>query len=216
MDHQRQPGGVGDLERDVERHGAGIPRCMHADAHLDAADRVAIGARDLHRVDRRHQPEIAALADHHAFREAVDAGEGDVDERDDAHRRRLDHMFEEAGIVAGPGASRVDERRAAAAREPQGIDAERRAAPIDMGVEIDEAGRDDIARDVAQLCAVQPIADRRDPAVGEADVGDAIDPLRGVDDAAALEDEIVFHRPTPALPARLATLSFGGGASSTT
>ena len=59
----------------------------------------------------------------------------------DADRRRLDHVAAEAVEVAGPGAAGIDEGGdAAAARQKLGLDAERRAAPIDMGVQVDQPG----------------------------------------------------------------------------
>ena len=54
---------------------------MQADANLDADDRVAIGVGDLDRFGRRHQPEVAALADHDAPGESVDPGERYVEDR---------------------------------------------------------------------------------------------------------------------------------------
>ena len=134
---------LGDLERDVERHGPRILRRVEADPDFDAADRVAVRQRDLDRVDRRHEPEVAALSHHHPLGKAVNAGKGDVEKGDDPNRRRPDHMFEKARIIARPGAARIDERRAAPSRENERIDAERRAAPIDMRVKVDQPRRDD-------------------------------------------------------------------------
>ena len=105
-------------------------------------------------------------------------------------------MLAEAGEVAGPGAAGVDRGGdAAVAAELVGVDAERGAAPIDMGVQVDQAGRDDEARDVAHIGArvVKPVADLRDLAGGEGDIGDPVEILRRVDDAPALEDEVVGH-----------------------
>jgi hypothetical protein len=65
-----------------------------------------------------------------------------------------------------------------------------------MGVQVDQAGADDKARHVADIGAVtrlQVRPDLRDLAGGEGDVGDAVEVLRRVDDAPALEDEIVGH-----------------------
>ena len=56
-------------------------------------------------------------------------------------------MLAEAGEIARPGAAGIDAGRdRARAGEIVGVDAERGAAPIDMGVEVDEAGRDDPVR----------------------------------------------------------------------
>ena len=115
---------------------------------------------------------------------------------EDAHRAALDDMLAEAGEIARPGAAGVDAgRNRAAAREVLGVNAERRASPINVSVQIDEAGRDDEARHVAHLGAVgfEALADCRHLSAGEGDVGDAVEILRGVDDATVAEDEIESH-----------------------
>ena len=85
-----------------------------ADPHLDADDDVAVGVGDLDRLARRHQPEIAAFADHDPPRKGEDAGEGDVQIGEDARLAPLDHMLAEAEEIAGPGAAGVDHGRDAA------------------------------------------------------------------------------------------------------
>jgi hypothetical protein len=133
--HHRHADFVRDLERDVERHGARAARGASADADLDADDDVAIGVGDLHRIDRRHQPDLLALADHHPRREGVDAGEGDVEISEDAHRAALDHVLAEARKVAGPGAAGIDGGgHARPAAEIFRVDAERGPAPVDVGM----------------------------------------------------------------------------------
>ena len=67
-----------------------------------------------------------------------------------------------------------------------GVDAKRCPAPVDMRVEIDQAGRHDAAGHVSVSRGRKSVADRGDLAVGEGDVGDPVDPLRGVDHAAIL------------------------------
>ncbi len=97
-------------------------------------------------------------------------------------------MLAEAVEVAGPGAAGIDEGRdAARARDQLGLDAERGAAPVDMGVQVDQARRDDLARDVARVLARQVVADGGDLAAGEGDVGHPVERLRGIDHAAALQ-----------------------------
>ena len=86
-------------------------------------------------------------------------------------------MAAKALEVAGPGAAGVDRRRdAARSAELLGVDAERGAAPVDMGVQVDEARRHDVAGDVAHISALtrQPVAERRHPAIAEGDVGDPV------------------------------------------
>ena len=106
-------------------------------------------------------------------------------------------MLAEAGEVAGPGAAGVDRGGdAAGAAELLGVDAERGAAPIDMGVQVDQAGRDDEARDVAHIGARR----RSSPSPTFATLPPekatsvtAVEILRRIDHAPALEDEVVGH-----------------------
>ena len=111
MGHQRHADRVSDLERYVERHRAGATGRMGADAHLDADDNVAIGVRDLDRIQRRQQADFLALSDHHASRIGKDAGEGHVQIGKDTHRAGLDHMLAETRKVPGAGAAGVNRRR---------------------------------------------------------------------------------------------------------
>src|SRR4029453_5061775 len=100
MRHHRHPDFLGDLERDIERYGARAARSARADPDLDADDDVAIGIGDLHRIDRCHQPQLLALADHHPRRERVDSGEGDMEIGEDAHFAALDHMLAKSREIA--------------------------------------------------------------------------------------------------------------------
>jgi hypothetical protein len=62
-------------------------------------------------------------------------------------------MLQEPQAIARPCATRVDQRRASAASETERIDPKRRAAPIDMSMQVDEARRDDEAANVLDLRA---------------------------------------------------------------
>ena len=198
MGHQRQAGFLGDVEGNMERHHPGIGACRLADAHLDAQHQVLVLPRDTHGFTRIDQPHVGALAHHHGLREGKDAGEGDVEIRKDSNGRGLDHVLAEAVEIAGPGAAGIDEGGdAAGARQQLGLDTQGRAAPVDMGVQVDQAGRDDLAFDVARVGPSEPVADRRDLAAGEGDVGHLVDALRGIDEPAAFENQIVhftIHR----------------------
>ena len=142
--HQRHAGFVRHLQRNVERHRARVAGSAAPDAHLDADDHVAIGIGHLHRADRVHQPQLLALTDHDAVGEGVDAGMRHVQVGQDAHLARLDHMLAEAGEIAGTGAARIDcSRHARGAAELLCIDPERGGAPVDVGVQVDQAGRYD-------------------------------------------------------------------------
>ncbi|GMO90059.1 hypothetical protein BwSH17_77590 [Bradyrhizobium ottawaense] len=198
MRHQGHADLVGNLERNVERHHPRRARGMQADAHLDADDDIAVGIGHLGRLDRIHQPQFLALADHDPVREAEDAGMRHVQISKDADLARLDHMLAEAGEIAGSGAASVDRRGdAGEAAELLGIDAERGAAPIDMGVEIDQPRRHDELRDVAHLGArvgLEGAADRRHLAAGKGDIGHGIELLGGVDHPPPAQDQVERHR----------------------
>src|SRR5579883_749832 len=96
--------------------------------------------------------------------------------------------------IAGPGAAGIDEGGGAAAPgQRRRVDAERGPAPIDMGVEVDEAWSDDVASRIPHDCArgrPKIGSDADNAAIGEGDIGDPVDPLARIDDAAAFEDEI--------------------------
>jgi hypothetical protein len=63
-----------------------------------------------------------------------------------------------------------------------------------MRVQVDQPGRDHVALHVANFrCIAQIVADLGDLAARECHVGDAVDTLRRVDDAPALQDQIVGH-----------------------
>src|ERR1700733_2459223 len=116
--------------------------------------------------------------------------------REDAHRAALDDVFAEAGEIARPRAAGVDAgRNPAAAREVFGVNAERCASPINVRVQVDEAGRDDEARHVADFGAFgfEALSYFRHLSAGEGDVGYAVKILRGVDDPTVTEDEIEGH-----------------------
>ena len=105
------------------------------------------------------------------------------------------------GKLPAPGAARVDEGGdAAGPRHDVGIDAERGAAPVDVGVEVDEAGRDDEAGDVADFgsgVGRQALAEGGDLASGKGNVHHAVEALRRVEHAAAAEDQFGFHVSLP-------------------
>jgi hypothetical protein len=150
--HQRQARFLRHLQRDVEWRGPRIAARNTADANLDSHDGVAIGLSDLDGIQRADEPHVAALPHHDAPREGKDAGERNVQVSQDACLARFDDVFEKAPVIAGAGAPRVDERcHAAAPCQKIGIDAQRRAAPVDMPMQIDEAGRDDPVCDIVDF-----------------------------------------------------------------
>ncbi len=197
MRHQRHTEFLGNLERHIERCRAGRAGRMHADAHLDADDDVAIGVRHAHRVRRCHQAHVLALADHDRVGERIDAGEGDVQVGEDAHARRLDDVLAEAREVAGAGTARIDRgRHAGDAAKLVGADAERRAAPVNVRVQIDQARGDDVFRGIAHDrlgASRQSRSHLGDLAGSEAHIAHHVELLRRVDDPAAFENEIEVH-----------------------
>src|SRR5205085_6102295 len=65
-----------------------------------------------------------------------------------------------------------------------------------VGVDVDEARCDDLPARVNRFGSVRRYIgiDRRDPAAGDCDVADRVEPERGIDDAPALDDQIVGRR----------------------
>src|SRR5262249_20164086 len=130
---------------------------------------------------------------HHRPAEGEDAGERDVEISENPHRRGLDHMAAEPGEVAGTGAAGIDQSGGAAAPgDGASVDAERGAAPVDVGMQIDQPWADKKAGDVADLAGpIEPLADRGDLAAGEGDVALGIDALAGIDQMPAAQDEVM-------------------------
>jgi hypothetical protein len=206
MGHHGHADLLGDLDGDIERHGSRRAGGVKPDPDLDPDDEVAICIRDLRAVDRVHERELAAFADHHPLVEAVDAGMRDVQVGEDAHLGGLDDVLAKAHPVAGAGRAGIDGRRdAAPPAELLRIDAERGAAPINVGVQVDEPRRHDEPGHVADVRAARSVETRPDPgdiAGLERDVGDGVELLRRVQHPAALQNEIVWqtHPPLLAVP----------------
>ena len=121
-----------------------------------------------------------------------------MQQRDDARPRRLDHVAAQAlerrrarGADVEPG------RRAASQQELVGVDAVVRDALVDVHVQVDEARHDEQPAHVQPLRARQLRPDLGDAPTRHAEVGDAIEPGRGIEQAAAGEHEVVAHAITP-------------------
>ncbi len=120
-----------------------------------------------------------------------------------ADRRRLDDVAAESGEVAGPRASGIDQGGGAAAPGDGGsIDADRGATPIDVGVKIDQPGRDEKTADVAGVARrlIEALADRDDFACGKSKVASGVDPLRRIDEMSAAQNEIKHGFPFSVSP----------------
>src|SRR5690554_4714773 len=98
-------------------------------------------------------------------------------------------MPAETEKVARTGAARVNEGGGTAARcQLVGTDAKRRAAPIDVAVQVDQARRDEAVRGIDDLPGVlgrNLRLHRHHTAVGKGDVALAVDAGCGIDDASA-------------------------------
>src|SRR6202011_5830905 len=108
--HQRHADLLGDLKRDFERHDSRGARGIAAYSHLDADDEVAVELRHPDGVDRIHQPDLLALADHDPMRVAEDAGVRDMQIGENTDLARLDHVLPEAREITRAGAAGVDRR----------------------------------------------------------------------------------------------------------
>ena len=197
--HHRQVELLGDLDREFEREHAVALAGVAADPDLDADDQVAVLLGDLEAFARIEQADVAAFADHHRLREGEDAGEGDVEIRQDADRRGLDDVGAKAVEVAGPGAAGIDQGGGARA---QGhwlrLDAEAGAAPVDVGVQVDQPRHHEAAvggHDLTRLAGIDRRLDGGDLAVLERHVPPLVAALGGIDHPPASDHQIV-HQPS--------------------
>jgi len=121
----------------------------------------------------------------------------DVQIGENADLARLDHVLAKPCEIARAGAAGVDRRGdAGSAAEFFGIDTERGAAPIDVGVQIDQAGSDDVTRYVAHVgtrIGLEPVSDHGHLAGGKGDIRHGIELLGRVDHPAAAQDQIESH-----------------------
>ena len=200
MTHHRQAGGIRHFQRDFQRGGALAAAGGHADPHLDAANDIAVFLDRVQAGFGMQQAEIGAFADHYHLGEGEDAGKRDVDIADDVHVRRLDDMPAVAVEIRWARRAGIHQRRAGCRqRIGIGFDADAGVAGIDVGVQVDQAGRHHLAGNVAGVTAFQPVTDGGDLAVVKRDVGDAVDILSGIDDATALQHQIM-HATVSLLP----------------
>jgi hypothetical protein len=148
------------------------------------------------------EPDVLRLTDHDRMAEGVDAGERDVEKGEDAHRRAVDDVVLETGEVAGAGSADVQERRRAAPPcDLLGVHPDRSTTPIDVGVQVHEAGGHDPPAHVPHgrcLGGGKIGRDGRHFAVGEGDVTDVVEILSRIDHPASLEQQIVaWHGARP-------------------
>ena len=139
----------------------------------------------------------------------------DVDEGQHARARAIDDARLEVLEVPPARPAGIGHRRDAnAERETVGIHAVvagiragLAGAGVDVGVDVDQAGRDVQPRDVNRLAGLGRVdfrRDERDLAGGDRHVADGVDAVPRVDDVAAAQEEVVLRR-------RLRPAGGGGG-----
>src|SRR5207249_3899749 len=141
----------------------------------------------------------AALADD--VRVRGEPGLADVEEWDDLGGAARDDVTREAAEGGRARASGVDDRRDSGMHAGQvGVD----AGPVDpledVGVEVDQAGRDELAAHFEgprRLGGGDLRRDARDDAVLHRDVENPVEPRRWIQHVAAPEHEIVHSWPPP-------------------
>jgi hypothetical protein len=113
---------------------------------------------------------------------------------------RLDDMPAETVEGAGAGTAGVDKGGGSAApRHFNGIDPERSAAPIDVGVEVDQPGHDEEPAHIHNLGpdALQFAPDLGHLSVCKGYVGYSIAAARRIDNAPILKDQVCHLLPAP-------------------
>jgi hypothetical protein len=167
------------LEIVVSHHVVRQPR-------LDADDHVAMA-----RNRPAHQGDIGAV-EVHQLPVGHDAGSRDIDEHAPQVRRGLGDGYRFIDAV-GALRSRIDEGGHAV------LETQLRAALAagGMGVDVDQTGDHDLAARIDDFRGAfrrNVGFQRGNPAAGNGHVADRVDPERGVDDAPALDDQIVGRR----------------------
>src|SRR5438552_801045 len=193
VDHERQPSRGRGLKGRAEGESGVAARLLARQSDFHAADEVAVGLDGLEGLGPVDEADVLELAD----LGAQHAGTADVEERENARFRHLDHVLAEPGERERPRRARVDDGGGAGRQTVRiRLDAVVRGAVVDVDVEIDEAGCHEEASGVDDLLA------RARPEVlaesGHAPVGEPNVPRRGgpecrVDDGPALDQ----HRRGP-------------------
>jgi hypothetical protein len=143
MGHQGQVHGVRRLERQFQSPEAEVAGDEAADANLHADNAVAISFDLFDATVHRQHGGCGGFANLHVLVETKNTGERDVEEGENAVGRVRHHVVAKAVVVARAGAARIDHcRESRASRDHPGIDAEGGGLVIDVGVDVDEAGRD--------------------------------------------------------------------------
>ena len=193
VDHERQVDVVGQLARQLQRADAGAAGGVLVDARLDAEDDVAVLVDHLRR--ERH---VAIVEIRQLPGRPDQANRGDVEQRKGANLVGLDHVAAEAGEVVGAGAADVEPGGdAGAGGDRIGVDAPVGRAPVDVGVEIDQARRDVLTAGVMHLRGCRLVDagfDGGDLSILDGDVELARIPGTRIDHFAARNQQIVCWR----------------------
>src|SRR5205807_10165506 len=195
VDHERQPGRGRGFEGRAERQSGVAAGLLARQSYLHAVDEVAVGLDGLERLGPVDEADVLQLAD----LAAQHSGAADVEEREDARFRHLDHVLAEPGERERPRRARVDDGGGAGRQTVRiRLDAVVRGAVVDVDVEIDEAGCHEEAPGIDDLLArdgPEILAEGGHASVGEPNVPQRGGPERGVDDGPALDQ----HRRGPTL-----------------
>ena len=193
MHHDRQARGIGCLPGFLQHLHVVRQLVMNAvDAHFDREDPIAMLVDDTNGrcgIDQRHV-EVQLVA--------VIPDDRDIQHRVDAKRRRVDDELSKAEEGVGAGRSRVDGRRDAGWKSDR-IRIHRNGipVPVEVRVHVDQPGGHQLAASVEHLASPGGRNVRRDGgdlSVRDGDIALAGQLLRGVDDAAALDQQIVGSR----------------------
>ena len=192
VDHQRQLDLIGQLPGQAQRFETDPAGRLHIDPGLDAQDGVAVGLHDLAR-----QIEVAVVEVGQLVGGRDEPDRRDVQEREDARLAPFDHMATEARKAVAarrPGVEPSGDPRAR--RDRIRLDSPVCGAPVDVRVQIEQAGRHHQPRGVQRRSdplAGKGAVHRGDDAAPDPDVHPPQQPAAGVHHLAALDDQIKVH-----------------------
>ncbi len=212
MRHHRQAGPVGGFHGQLQGRDAAGATGNAAGTHLHADDHVLVLERAGDRLARVAQAQVCAFADHQAVGKPENAGEGNVEIGHNTHLGAFHDVTAKTEKIAGAGAAGIDIGGGAArGRQPVGVDAQGRAAPIDVTVQIDQTRRHQTSiglNDAGRAVGGQSGADGGNPPVGNTDIHNGIDVMAGIDQPTASNKHVKRHQPTAPVRASMAARPF--------
>ena len=195
VDHRRLAAESTGLHRAIHRRPPGLGEVRG----LGADDRIRVA---LHTGGRRFRLHVFGVVLHLTAPHAV---ADDVEERQHPHRGTVDDLRLKLREIPPAGAAGVDHRGCAVGQgvlvrlQPAG------ESPKGMDVDVYQPRRDEPAVDVdaiARRMGRKVLFYRCDPTVLRRHIADAVDPVGGIDDPAAAENEIVLHSFHTRIPSR--------------